>query len=359
MGQPKEVATLMDDALSQVCGLGERDRKRVTYYTIATHAASALDTFPLLVFRGPMGTGKSQALRVVGAFARQARAFSLRGMTAPTIRDKLAECHDGTAIIEEADQAWKDAETFERMLSDRYQRATAKASFKQPRSDGSFGTVDRQLFGASILHRRLPFADPALNGRSVIVRFRADHSRTYADPKSLPRLSHERVLALQGLTLQLPAVEQPANIAARVFDTYRPLVAASIACGDTGFLASIMGALETETLSLKEAQSIEPEGLVLRALIECVTSFSGESGLSPNFSRYVPLKEMAASIWDNHRVSLRPQQIGAIVRDLGFEAKESHGVTKVVPTPATLLKACTDLGYDEDDVIAEIKQQLT
>jgi hypothetical protein len=342
----------MDEALSLVCGLAARDRERVTYYTLATHAVESLDTFPLLVFKGPMGCGKSQALKVAHAFAHKAGAISLPSMTLPTVRDELAACHNGTAIIEEADQGWKDAATLEQMLSNRYQRATAKASLKQSRSDGNWDTAHRELFGATILHRRQPFADAALNGRSVIVPFHADHNRTYAKAEGLPQLERGRQLVRE-FTFQLPAVEQPPNIAARVFDTYRPLVAASVACGDGGFLASIMRFLETETLSLKEAQSIEPEGLVLRALIACMSV-----GGRLNFTTYVPFRDLADFIWQNYHFPLRHQQIGTIARDLGFQTKESHGVTKVVPKAATLLRACAELGYDDDEAIAEIKQQF-
>jgi hypothetical protein len=54
---------------------------------------------------------------------------------------------------------------------------------------------------------------------------------------------------------------------------------------------------------------------------------------------------------------LQPRQIGPIARDLGFETKTSHGVTVVVPTPATLLKACDECEYT-DEVIKELRQEL-
>jgi len=205
-----EAAALMDESLSLVCGLSEKDRKLVTYYTLATHALGSLNTFPLLVFKGPMGTGKSQALLVVAAFACRPRAFSLRAMTLPTIRDELAACCNGTAAIEEADSAWKDLEAFERMLSDRYQRATAKGSYKQVQSDKTFSTVNPTYFGATVLHRRQPFTDAALNGRSVIVRSHADHTRTYDnDPDNLPPVMRGRKLVEAITALRLPAIQQP------------------------------------------------------------------------------------------------------------------------------------------------------
>jgi hypothetical protein len=121
----------------------------------------------------------------------------------------------------------------------------------------------------------------------------------------------------------------------------------------------IRGQLARETLALTDAQSVEPECLVLRALIDCMSPEDENLDNSPlNFNRFVPLRELTASIWENQRISLRPEQVGAIARDLGLETRISHGVTKVAPTPATLLGACEGLGY-EDEAIADLKRQLT
>src|SRR5207302_1648263 len=103
-----------------VCtGLPEIERKIVAYYTVATHTIEKTNTFPLLVLQGPMGTGKSQTLRIVKAFSFRPRSLSPRGYTAAAIRDELAECQEGTAIIEEADGGWRDSQALEPMLSDR------------------------------------------------------------------------------------------------------------------------------------------------------------------------------------------------------------------------------------------------
>ena len=121
----------MQTALSESTGLKDRDQKLVIYWALATHALPRLNTFPLLPLLGKLATGKSQTLLIIGNFAYRATRLSLRAMTGPAIRDKLAECYQGTAIVEEADHAWKDdTMTFERMLSDRYQRASATAAHK-------------------------------------------------------------------------------------------------------------------------------------------------------------------------------------------------------------------------------------
>jgi hypothetical protein len=70
-------------------GLGPLERKVVAYYALATHTVPKANTFPLLVFIGPMGTGKSETSRVIKTFAYNPRALTLRGMSPPALRDEL------------------------------------------------------------------------------------------------------------------------------------------------------------------------------------------------------------------------------------------------------------------------------
>ena len=342
-------AVLMQTALSESTGLKGRDQKLVVYWTLATHSLPHVSTFPLLALLGKMGTGKSQTLSVIENFGFRAARMSLRGMTGPAIRDKFAECDGGTAIVEEADAAWKDADlSFERLLSDRYQKASAEASHKVPSGDKNWRTITKQYFGATALHRRVPFNDAALDGRTVTVRLRPDHTREYREYNDKDPRNVEGKELIAQLTFEPPAVNPPKGVAARIFNTYRPLLSAAQVCGDEDFAEQVLSKLRQETLELKEAQASEPDGLVLGAIVELVFA----SGCAE--FQNIKLSALAKSMWDNHRFALVPRQIAPIARDLGFVTKPSHGVTVVVPTPATLLKACDECEYT-DDAIEELR----
>ena len=347
-----QAAVLMEMALTSVTGLKPRDLKLVIYWTLATHALPWVSIFPLLVLMGKMGTGKSQTLEIIKRFAHRPRAFSLRGRTLPVIRDELEACSIGTAIIEEADQAWKDDVVFERMLSDRYQRASAEAALKEDAGHNRWVTVIKRIFGATALHRRIPFNDAAVNGRSVFVHFKADHSRTYEEFNEQDVCLVEGERLLRNFTFQPIPVEQPTGVAARVFNTHKILLVVAKLIGDEEFPLQIQDRLLLETAELKEAQSVEPDGLVLRALIEAISTPAGFH------FRNVKIGALTQAIFNNHRVWLQPYQVGAIARQLGFETKNSHGVRVVVPTPVALLKACDECGYD-DEAIMELKKQIT
>lgn len=347
----QQAAECMDLALQLVTGLKERERKLVVYWTMATHALPYLNTFPLLVPRGKPGTGKSQTMHIIKDFAYKPQRFSLRGMTLPAIRDKLTECYEGTAVIEEADQAWKDSDMiFEQLLSDRYQRASGEAALKV-RAGDNWETETKQYFGATVLHRRLSFKDPALDGRSVVVRYRADTNRTYEEYNEQDPWIVEGSALVRGAEFKLVTVDAPAGIAARVFNTYNPLLGAAKLCGDSGFGEQILQTLQQETLELKEAQSEESDGLVLRAIVEAIFA-RGE----PDF-RYLKFSVLAEAVFRNHKVNLQPRQIGTLARELGFDTKTAHGVTVVAPMPATLLKACDECDYT-DEGIDQLRRQL-
>jgi hypothetical protein len=345
-------AVLMQRALSESTGLKGRDQMLVVYWTLATHSLPQLNTFPLLALLGKMGTGKSQTLSIIANFAFRPACLSLRGMTGPAIRDKFAECNGGTAIVEEADAAWRDAEmTFERMLSDRYQRNSAVAEHKVPASKKTWATTTKKYFGATALHRRIPFNDAALDGRTVTVRLRPDNTREYREYSDQDPWNVEGKELVGQLTFEPPEVKRPNGVAARIFNTYRPLLSTAKLCGDQEFAEQVLTKLLKETLELKEAQSSEPDGLVLHAIVEVVFALGSAQFQNIKFS------VLARLIWDNHRVPLQPRQIGPIARDLGFETKTSHGATVVVPTPATLLKACDECEYT-DEAIEELRRDL-
>lgn len=341
---------LMELALFFSTGLDEVSRKKVVYWTLATHALPNVQTFPLLVLVGKMGTGKSETLQIISRFAYRPHPLSLRGMTLATIRDELADCQNGTAIVEEADSAWKDAEIFEQLLSDRYQSASAKAAHKVS-AGKDWVTVTKAYFGATVLHRRIPFNDAALDGRSVVVRFRADPSRTYQEYRDDDPWTVEGAEILRDLTFDVPEIAQPPGVAARVFNSYKLLLGVARLCGDHDFLPQVHSALLLETAELNEAQAAEPDGLVVRGIVELVFA-NGRA----NF-RNIRFSALADAIWKSTQLQLRPQQVGRMARELGFDTKTSHGVTVVAPTPAALIRACDECGY-KDEVIEHLRKQL-
>ncbi len=337
-------AGAIDSALAASTGLRALSRKLITYWTLATHALPNLGTFPILNLSGKMGTGKSQALKIIRSFGFGSRSLCLRNMTRPAIRDEFAACHNGTVVIEEADDAWQDSEsTFERLLSDRYQRDSAQAALKEPDGKHAWKTVEKMYFGATALHRRISFNDAALDGRTVTIRFMADHTRQYVEFTYDDTAFVEIARAFRDVVIDLPQIAQPHNDAARVFNTFKPLLAIAELMGDTEFLTEVMPILYQQTLELKEAQASEPDGLVLQSIVE------GIFNSTPNWQN-IKFSTLSDSIYRNHKANISPRQIGPLARELGFSTRMSHGVTVVVPSVATLLRACAECSYTDESI---------
>jgi hypothetical protein len=344
-----EIVELMDGLLSEITGLDDFQRKQVIYYTLATHALKTMQSFPTLVLKGPTGCGKTSCLEIIAKFAYRPHKFNLKSMTLPTIRDELCESHDGTAIIEEADQAWKNADGFESMLSDRYMRATAKASRKI--ADGrDWITRNSVHFGATVLHRRLPFVDAALSGRSIIIMFRAVSGRTFSHLGDILGTESIPLGCLDGLTL--PDVQPISGIAGRVFDTYKPVLALAQIVEDKEFAMQMKEHLKLESIQLKESQSSEPDALALRGLIQRITKSStlNPDDVELDFSRNIRVSDIAKSIFEMESVTMTPRQVAALLRDLGFQTANRAGATTVVPRPAALLRACSHCQYTDNDI---------
>ncbi len=352
-----EAAVLMD-ALLQLCtGLAERERKKLVYYVTATHSLPFALLFSLAVLRGVQGTGKSWAMRIARLFAYNPLSINAQGCTLPVFRDFLTTAHGGTAIIEEGDSVWKGNTWFECLLSDRYHRDSAKVALKVPGGDDGFVTKEQPSFGASIVHRRTPFENSALEGRSIIVRFRPVHSGNFqkmAKGWDSELTNDSAIAGIQGVTLELPQIEQPPNqIDGRIWDTYGPVIGVSRMLGDSTFEKEMVQEMEVATMTLREAQATtELEPIAVRVLIECIS----ENG-KLNFGKGVPLKEIRAAIWKNEGVSVHSSQIGAIFYELGFEKHKAHGDIKVYPSAAKLVEVCSLLGI-EDEAIEELAKKL-
>jgi hypothetical protein len=326
-----------------------------------------LGCYPILALLGKMGCGKSQTLNVIENFARMPVRISLRGTTLAMLRDRLIVAGDSTAVIEEADFAWRDTDSsFERLISDRYSRASAEAAFKVQK-EGEKGIrwqgASGKFFGATVLHRRLGFKDAALDGRTIVVRFRPHNERAYREFNSRDPWNKEGKEIGSGLDFELPSFRNLPGIAARIQTTYSPLLSLANLVNDHQFIDEVASDLLAAMAELREAQGAEPDGLVLRAILYHVfhepNAFDLENPTVAAEASWANIKigMLKEYIWREHRLPLDQRQIATMARDLGFKTNLSHGVTVVSPTPTTLLKACESCEY-EDEAIKALREQL-
>lgn len=351
------VSAMMNQALAESTGLGPYKRKLATYWTLATHALPGLAVFPLLALRGRFGCGKSETLKIVCNYAHKPRKLSMRGATLASIRDELSRSYEGTIVLEEADSAWKDPErTVENLLSDRYSRESAEETHKTANPKGAWSQQTSKFFGATVLHRRQTFRDPALDGRTIAIKFKPKTDRTYKEfcPLSLTDPQHEinkEGQKLAGaLIFALPEFESIQGVAGRVMNTYRPILAMAALLKDQEFLDASRECLDLETQKMKDDQGCEPDELVLSAIIGRIFADDTPSWTSQKLS------VLSHIIQDESKEFMTPHQISTVAKGLGFDVKRSHGNFVVLPTRKTVISAAQSIEYGDPAIERLIKE---
>jgi hypothetical protein len=157
------------------------------------------------------------------------------------------------------------------------------------------------------------------------------------------------------LKIQLPSVAPISGVAARIYLTFEPLIAVAQLLGDERFLRELETRLRLDSALLDSDQSHEPDGLIVRALIWCL--MKREHGLRSTGN--IKLMDIAGTVWSHNRQEVSSQQVGRVLREIGdFKVAESHGLTNVKPNPKAVLKACDEVGYEDEEVVA-LRKELT
>lgn len=345
----------MNVALDMATGLQSLDRKIVMYWTLATHTLHCQKVFPILVLRGPTGTGKTQCLKIIYKFAHNPHLFTARRNTLAVIKDFMIAAYQGTVIIEEADKggfAYDDRHRsiiqFEQFLSDRYGRYSADTTSKVKTDRDHWTNVNGSMFGATVIHSRVDFIDSALTGRSIEIQYEPDYTKPHMEADEMDYFLNGN---LQDFKFEPSDVIRPDQIAQRVFNSYRPVIMAAQCCNDSHFIDSLFDKLQRDSEAHKAAQSMEPVGLVFRAIMNIAMT------QEPTYSN-IKLSTIVRWIQENYDDRYSPKTIGGLARSIGFEVKESHGVGVVVPSPTRLYRASKKVGYNDPESERELREKI-
>jgi hypothetical protein len=175
------------ERVQTVSSLNTNEAKTVVFWAIATYGLPKLDTFPILVFRGPPGTGKSTLLDVVAELSHKPCRLDGK-VTKAVLRDSFAP--NTTAIVEEANRV------YEPLILARYSKRTSGTSVNRKAPD-EWKREGLDLFGATALHRHtVPFRDPAVASRSIEIKTRrVTNVARYQAEGNLAQAGHEATAA--------------------------------------------------------------------------------------------------------------------------------------------------------------------
>ena len=290
--------------IQSTTGLDGNDSKTVVYFAIATHALPNLEKFPILAIYGPAGTGKTTVLEILEQLVYQPIKIDGK-VTKAVLRDKLLA--ETTALIDEADGI------YEEWMVNRYSKGSVGVEVNREKQGGWFKDLIN-LFGATALHRRTPFKDPAILGRSLTVStrpkeggvrpFKAAHFQQYTD--------------------EIKVLAQKVNWGVgddqntdRTADTWAPLLAVDAFLGG-GWAPFARQQLERARANLRLGHEEEPTQAVYRAFLALARP---DEELGPE--ERVPLADINKRLKEEQNLS--SWQIGITLRDLGFETRRVGG----------------------------------
>jgi hypothetical protein len=347
----KQAVNLADKMLAETTGLGEFERRVTAYYITSTYFQDNFNPMPIFVIKGPTGTGKTTVLRLCNLLCFRPVMFSGGKITSPALRDKLKEAYMGTAIIDEADNPAAD---FEQIINNRYLKETAFA-FKKGDPDPDtreWDTLKIPIFGATILHKRVPFEDPSVESRSIIIQTRPVTGTAFKNVGEIEPMTKSYVdLMNESLSIKLNKfIKKPKSVSPRVLDSYLPIIVLAKNIDDVEFMNRLLKHIEIETAGFIDGQSYEPGALLLEAIIH----FSGVEGRLV-YKKGVKIEGGLINwILDTHGKRLNAFQASKILRGYELTVKRVDGVNQVyIDDVRHFIGVCISVGIDDETVNKE------
>jgi AAA15 family ATPase/GTPase len=297
------------EALMGASGINQEQAKTCLYYSVATYLLpDKLDTFPILAVIGAPGTGKSSLLTQLGKMVKEPKPIDAE--TASMLRDELD--HTVTALIDEGDNL------NESYLVKRYSKQTSEISYKVEAERG-WRPQRANIFGATIIVRRIPFRDIATKSRAIAINTRYKPGNYYItenlDKEEIMKLAERAKLNL--------------DVSERVKNNWMPLQAIALSVGDEDWLKSAEEQIKRDVASLMSMQGFNPSQAVIIVL--------RQEMLQQNVTMDVPLSKIREQLKWHFDLKLRNQQIQQICQDLGFKVVATDNYPKVKAN-AELLK---------------------
>ena len=327
--------------------------RKAAYYAATTWHLWQFDRFPFLVLYGSTGTGKSSLMEGLSEFCLRPVEINISSETPATLRKSFDDANNGTALIEESEDPTMSAEV-EAYLRNRYARATGKARKSVPTGARGWKVEEYFTFGATILHRRDHFADPAIENRAIWLPLQLNTARGKSSYGPVPQdLATDVVQVLSdtgGIRLTDASSILPESVLGRVADNYEPLLGLAKLLDDRPFIAELNNELKIATAAFRDGQTYSPRALVFKALLACLTV--GEQ-LNLNRSVFVE-RQICKHLQNYYAQGLKPRAASKYLRELGFRLGQSGGFTKVMGiTVPQLSKASLETGV-VDDLLAKI-----
>ena len=327
--------------IQAACGLDLNQAKSITYYAVATHGLTHLRLFPALFLQGAPATGKSTILDILEQLTYQPKRLD-GSLSKAEFRDSLND--SPTVLIEEADQV------NERQIRNRYSRSTSRTSVKRERRQG-WDSEPLDTFGATVLHRRDPFKDPAVQSRAITVRTKKSDGPFSADFNEIGQLQDQ--LAKLAETIPWDKVSQYGGD--RIRDSWAPLLLIAHHFEDEEWVAWAEGQINQADATLNAGQEEEPQQVIFSAIMSLALANGGDVHMQPD--ERVLISDVLRAL-SGHTSRYNGWQVGGTARDIGFDVRKAGGNQYIyIGGLEKLVAIGAELGI-EDEWLAKAAQEL-
>jgi energy-coupling factor transporter ATP-binding protein EcfA2 len=309
-------------AFLSACGLNDSQARTVALWALATYGIEKLDIMPILAILGPQGTGKSTLLALLEQIVYAPKRIDGK-VSPPVLRDNLRP--DTTVIIEEADTI------HEQLILARYSRKTADTAVNRGSAAIGYYAQSMNLFGATAMHRRVPFGDPAVDSRSIIIRTTYKPG-AYATP------------TIDGTDLKIIAdqtdwwTKQIALPSGRIYDTWSPLFRSALASGEIEWPVYAHDEIQKINQRFTAGHAYEPQN----ALVYSLQAMMHPNTLLPN-GEPVKVADIKNHLFNQWEIKLKNRQVEEMCRTLGFSVTKPQGCPTVKPNDMLLKHLIDDI----------------
>ena len=285
--------------ITTASGLTEEQAKTCVYYTVCTYHLADLMKLPTFSFQGPAGTGKTSAMEQLRRIVKEPKP--IQGRTYATVRDELTDAT--TALIDEADSL----DRLEELLTSRHSKENGTFTVNHSNSQGGYQPKKHNIFGATIVCRRVPFADVAFRSRAIVIPTR--HKRGKYTLNGVEGFGSKAMMT--ELKIQ--------ETSDRVEDTWEPLLAVARSLKDDEWLEYAEKEIEKQTMLMRQSQGIEPQ----EALVYTLKAFSRPGAVK------VRISDIKQALKENFDVTLKVGQVMDICSQQGFRVVKPQGYPQV------------------------------
>jgi hypothetical protein len=293
-------------AMLGASGLREFDAITSVLFAISTHLE--LEQYPILVYLGARGTGKSEAMKQLFLMCKGSKWIG--GRTEAAHRNAL-KGGVRTALVDEVD-------AIESVITDlytkRYSKQTGTIEVNEP-TRRDWQLVPHNISGATIMAKRTPIADVALRSRAIIIR--TSYQLNNYNFTHIGDVSGIAFAVADGVKRKLSDI----GGVDRVWQTWSPLVTIAKELGMTEWEREANNVIAQEADALHGGQGYEPS----EAILQAINILSIDDVSHKRADKSIHISEVVRVVREEFALALRPNQVKEEAEARGFETRTLHG----------------------------------